>query len=66
MNPLKDKTYTMDGAYDIYSEGGLIMRAENGYGEVPIGLEIRPSFYLKSSVGYVSGDGSQSNPYVIG
>lgn len=66
LNPLKDKSYIMDGAYDIYSEGGLIMRAENGYGEVPIGLLIRPSFYLKSSVGYISGDGSQSNPYVIG
>ena len=42
------------------------MRAENGYGQVSIGLLIRPSFYLNSSVGYVSGDGSQSNPYVIG
>ena len=63
---MKDRSYIMDGVYDINSEGSLIMRAEDGYGEVPIGLLIRPSFYLKSSVGYVSGDGSQSNPYVIG
>lgn len=65
LNPLKAGN-TKDGAYDIYSEGSLILRAENGYREIFNGLEIRPSFYLKSSVGYVSGDGSQSNPYVIG
>lgn len=64
LNPLNANI--KDGAYDIYSEGSLILRAENGYRPVNDGLEIRPSFYLKSSVGYVSGDGSQSNPYVIG
>lgn len=65
LNPLNADNIK-DGAYDIYSEGSLILRAENGYRPVTDGLEIRPSFYLKSSVGYVSGDGSQSNPYVIG
>lgn len=65
LNPLNADNIE-DGAYDIYSEGSLILRAENGYRPVTAGLEIRPSFYLKSSVGYVSGDGSKSNPYVIG
>lgn len=65
LNPLKLGNIK-DGAYDIYSGGNLISRAENGYREIFNGLVIRPSFYLKSSVGYVSGDGSQSNPYVIG
>lgn len=65
LNPLKADNIK-DGVYDIYSGGNLISRAESGYGQVIIGLVIRPSFYLKSSVGYVSGDGSQSNPYVIG
>lgn len=65
LNPLNADNIK-DGAYDIYSEGSLILRAENGYRPVTDSLEIRPSFYLKSSVGYVSGDGSQSNPYVIG
>ena len=65
LNPLNADNIK-DGVYDIYSEGSLILRAENGYRPVNDGLEIRPSFYLKSSVGYVSGDGSQSNPYVIG
>ncbi len=65
LNPLKADNIK-DGVYDIYSGGSLIMRAESGYGQVINGLEIRPSFYLKNSVGYVSGDGSQSNPYVIG
>lgn len=65
LNPLNADNIK-DGAYDIYSEGSLILRAENGYRPVNDGLIIRPSFYLKSSVGYVSGDGSQSNPYVIG
>lgn len=65
LNPLKADNIK-DGVYDIYSEGNLISIAENGYGQVINGLIIRPSFYLKSSVGYVSGDGSQSNPYVIG
>ena len=65
LNPLKADNIK-DGVYDIYSGGNLISRAENGYGQVINGLIIRPSFYLKSSVGYVSGDGSQSNPYVIG
>lgn len=65
LNPLKADNIK-DGVYDIYSGGNLISRAESGYGQVINGLIIRPSFYLKSSVGYVSGDGSQSNPYVIG
>lgn len=64
LNPLKADN-TKDGAYDTF-QGGLILSAENGYRPVTDGLIIRPSFYLKSSVGYVSGDGSQSNPYVIG
>ena len=64
LNPLKADN-TKDGAYDTF-QGGLILSAENGYRPVTDGLVIRPSFYLKSSVGYVSGDGSQSNPYVIG
>ena len=65
LNPLKIDD-TKDGVYDIYGEGSLIIQAESAYRPVTDGLLIRPSFYLKSSVGYVSGDGSQSNPYVIG
>lgn len=65
LNPLKADNI-MDGVYDISDGGDLIMRAESGYGIVSFGFVIRPSFYLNSSVGYVSGDGTESNPYVIG
>ena len=63
LNPLKLDD-TRDGAYDVYY-CGLIFQGEDGFRPVGAGLAIRPTFYLKSSTGYVSGDGSKSNPYVV-
>ena len=51
---------TSDNAFDVYSDGNV-----NG-GHVYINLvAVRPSFSLESSITYVSGSGSASDPMVI-
>ena len=56
----KANTYTYM-TFEILDSGGLNMTYSYG-----VGYAIRPVFYLKSSVTYLSGDGSQDNPYRIG
>ena len=47
------------GAFLVYNDGGV------GGGHVSSGSAVRPSFSLESSITYVSGSGSASDPMVI-
>lgn len=52
--------YSVDGGTD----GTVSPQYVNSENELPSN-DIRPTFYLNSDVQYVSGDGSQQNPYRI-
>ena len=47
-------------AWLVYRSGSV-----NGYGSVTNTNAVRPSFYLSSSVNYVSGGGTSSSPFRV-
>lgn len=49
------------GVFILASEGSITL----GYGNVGYSKEVRPVFYLTSSVTYASGEGTQSSPIRI-
>ena len=50
-----DRVYVV--SYDQKSVDYIPVKYDNSY---------RPSIVLKNDIGYISGDGSKSNPYVVG
>ena len=60
--------YTDDSgySYSTTSDGNVIMGSVGGNGAIlPKGAAVRPTFYLNSSIKYLSGNGTQNSPIRI-
>ena len=62
-----DYDWTITHSYDVVLDAFYVDNVGNIFsGYATGGHAVRPVFYLKSDVVYMSGDGSEQNPFRIG